>query len=324
MKEPKSGRRKILVAEGDVVSRRVLEFFLTRWGYEALVPENGEGALQLLMSNDAPRMVILDWMLPHLESVKICRRLRERERSGHPYTYVLVLSARSEHDDMLAALRSGADDYLAKPFDSREFHARLIVGQRIVDLQDELIDTREALRFRATHDPLTGALNRAEILDALEREEMRHSREGGCFAIAMLDIDHFKQVNDRFGHQAGDAVLQEVTRRISSCIRSYDMLGRYGGEEFLILIPSTDANRALSLAERVRTSIANNEVTVTYGSVCVSASVGLAVSVPGAIGETDRLLREADTALYRAKANGRNRCELAAFAPFPLSQEPPC
>lgn len=159
--------------------------------------------------------------------------------------------------------------------------------------------------------PLTGALNRAEILSALAREEMRHSREGGCFAVAMLDIDHFKEVNDRFGHQAGDIVLQEVTRRMSSCIRSYDMLGRYGGEEFLILIPSSDVDRALSLAERVRMSIANKEITTPYGSVCVSASVGLAVSVPGTIGEIDRLLREADAALYRAKANGRNRCELA-------------
>jgi len=309
MTGPETAKPKVLVAEDDLVSRRVLEVLLIKWGYEIIMVENGVDALACLQAKDSPRIAILDWMMPGLEGVEVCRRLRAQ--TDRPYVYVLLVSARAERDDMFTALGAGADDYLAKPFDSRELHARLIVGKRIVDLQDELIGTREALRFRATHDELTGTFNRGEILEAVGREEVRSSREGGCFAVAMIDIDHFKNVNDQFGHQTGDAVLQEVTRRISSCIRSYDMLGRYGGEEFLNLIPSTNAEKAFSLSERVRAAIAKEPISTPYGPVCITISVGVAVSAPGEPEDIDKLLREADRALYRAKANGRNRSELA-------------
>lgn len=313
------GNRRVLIAEDDPVSRRVLEVMLAKWGYQVKATENGADALSFLQSADSPRLAVLDWMMPGLEGVEVCRRLREQ--SGQPYIYVLLLTARSDREDLVAALHAGADDYLTKPFDARELRARLIVGQRIVDLQDQLIGAREELRFRATHDALTGIFNRSEILDALSREGVRQARERGSFAIALIDLDHFKNVNDTYGHAAGDFVLREAARRMSSCIRPYDMLGRYGGEEFLLLIPSTDASGALCLAERIRTAISKEPIESPNGPVGLTASLGVAISTYREPQPEGNLLQQADTALYRAKAKGRNRVEFGASLPLPVTHK---
>lgn len=304
-----TSRRTVLIAEDDPVSRRILEVLLEKWGYDAVATDNGKDAFDRLLCENAPRMAILDWMMPGMEGIDICRRLRERP--GQPYVYILLVSARSEREDLLSALHAGADDYLVKPFDSRELQARLVVGQRILNLQDELIGTREELRYRATHDALTGIYNRAEIVDAVSREEVRQRRERGTFAIVLIDLDRFKEVNDTFGHLAGDFVLREASHRMASCIRPYDMLGRYGGEEFLILSPATDSRGALCLAERVRLAISGTPVDSPYGPVLISASLGVSVSSGQDPHTSDQLLQLADAALYRAKSQGRNRVELA-------------
>ncbi|MGH9562708.1 MAG: GGDEF domain-containing protein, partial [Terracidiphilus sp.] len=212
--------------------------------------------------------------------------------------------------DLLRGLEAGADDYLTKPFDAQELRARLHVGQRILDLQRGLLETREELRFRATHDALTGIANRAAILEALGREHSRHSREGGSFGIIMADLDHFKQVNDTYGHLSGDAVLKEASRRIASSVRSYDAVGRYGGEEFLIVVPSSDELNTIGLAERIRTAIESQPVSVDAGEVRITASFGVAVCSGEHHHDVMALINIADEALYRAKEQGRNRVEL--------------
>ena len=229
---------RILVAEDDPVSGRVLEVFLKKRGFEVLTASNGTEALEILEKEDGPRLAILDWMMPGLEGVQVCQRVRER--NSQAYVYLLLLSAKIQKEDFLRGLDSGADDYLTKPFDPQELHARLRVGMRILDLQDSLIAAREELRFRASHDSLTGVANRGTILEALRRETSRQIRAGGSFGIIMVDLDHFKKVNDTHGHPCGDAVLQEAAGRMTSSVRGYDLVGRYGGEEFLIVVPGAE------------------------------------------------------------------------------------
>jgi len=303
-------KKRILVAEDDPVSRRLLEVFLGKWGFEVVLATTGLEALQILERMDAPRLALLDWMMPGMEGVQVCQKLREFK--DRPYVYVLLLTARTQKEDLLQGLESGADDYLTKPFDSQELRARLRVGQRILDLQDKLIAAGEELLFRATHDNLTGISNRGVIMDAVRRERSRQDRGGNAFAIVLADIDHFKYVNDTHGHLAGDAVLQEVSRCMTKFIRPYDAVGRYGGEEFLIVVPSSDAMGALGLAERIRQGIESKPIIVEGVTISVTTSFGVAASTPGRLLDPQEMLRFADDALYRAKANGRNRCELAS------------
>ncbi|MFY9804802.1 MAG: diguanylate cyclase [Candidatus Acidiferrales bacterium] len=302
-------KKRVLIAEDDPVSRRLLEVFLAKWGFEVMVATNGTQALQLLERMDAPRLAVLDWMMPGMEGIQICQKLREcKER---PYVYVLLLTGRSQKEDLLAGLESGADDYLTKPFDAQELRARLHVGQRVLDLQDKLIAAGEELLFRATHDNLTGVANRGVILDALRRERSRQAREGGSFGIVLADLDHFKYVNDTYGHQVGDAVLRETTQRMMASVRPYDTVGRYGGEEFLIVVPSSDAMGALGLSERIRRAIEAKPIVADSHSIVITASFGVAASTPARPLDPHEMLHLADDALYRAKDQGRNRSELA-------------
>src|ERR1700683_2208939 len=310
MSLPTAARKRILIAEDDPVSRRLLELFLVKWGFEVSIATTGTEALQMLERQDAPRLAILDWMMPGMEGVQVCQKLRES--ADRKYVYVLLLTARTQKEDLLQGLESGADDYLTKPFDSQELRARLHVGQRILDLQDQLIAAGEELLYRATHDNLTGVVNRGVILDTLRRERSRQAREGGSFGIVLMDLDHFKYVNDTYGHLAGDDVLHEAAQRMMACVRPYDSVGRYGGEEFLIVVPSSDAMGTMGLAERIRGGIEGKPSMEKSVSISVSGSFGIAASTPGHLLDPQEMIRLADDALYRAKKNGRNRCELAA------------
>jgi diguanylate cyclase (GGDEF)-like protein len=310
MKNKEDIANSILVAEDDPVSRRVLEAFLVKWGFQVVTAMDGLDALRILESAAAPPLAILDWMMPGMEGPQVCQRVRARPE--RPYVYILLLSARSQKDDLLHGLESGADDYLTKPFDAPELRARLHVGRRILDLQNKLISAREELRFRATHDELTGLSNRRVVLEAIDREYARCRREGGSLGIILIDLDHFKNVNDTHGHLAGDAVLKEAARRMTASIRPYDTLGRYGGEEFLVLAPSCNSSGAVKLAERIRESIQALPMPSIAGPLSITASCGVAVSTAAKPLDPQELLRLADEALYRAKQNGRNRSEFAA------------
>ncbi|HEY4950333.1 MAG TPA: diguanylate cyclase [Candidatus Acidoferrales bacterium] len=309
MIEPTNVRKRILIAEDDPVSRRLLELFLVKWGFDVSVATTGTEALQMLERMDAPRLAILDWMMPGMEGVQIFRKLRES--GDRPYVYVLLLTARTQKEDLLQGLESGADDYLTNPFDSQELRARLDVGQRILDLQDQLIAAGEEMLYRATHDNLTGMVNRGVIMDTLRRERARQVREGGAFGVVPVDLDHFKYVNDTYGHVAGDEVLRESAQRMMSCVRPCDSVGRYGGEEFLIVVPSSDAMGTMGLAERMRRAIEAKPMMANSIVIAVTASLGVTASVDKSPLDPQEILRLADAALYRAKERGRNRVELA-------------
>ncbi len=300
---------RILIAEDEPVSRRVLETHLTKWGYEVVVTQNGREAWMRLQQPDAPKLAILDWMMPEMDGVEVVRRLRASE--GSSYIYVLLLTAKGQKEDLVAGLGSGADDYVTKPFDALELRARIHTGIRILGLQDQLIAAREALREEATHDHLTKVWNRAGILDILRRECSRAQRARGSVGLVMADLDHFKLVNDTYGHLVGDKVLGEVTRRMEASVRAYDSVGRFGGEEFVIVLPECEALDALRHAGRLQSAVSESPVSAGNVSVPVTLSLGVAASREIDCWNYEALLRAADAALYRAKMEGRNRAVLA-------------
>lgn len=293
---------KILIAEDGAVSRRLLEIQLSDWGYSVIAVENGSDALRELKSMDAPKLAILDWMMPGMDGPEVVREIRKAKPDS--YVYVLLLTAKSNKSDLLFGLDSGADDFLTKPFDAEELRARLRVGERIISLKESLVQARVASDFRASHDALTGLYNRGAIMNLLQREITRCAREKSKLGVILADIDHFKAINDNHGHNAGDQALLEVAGRMQSALRSYDFLGRYGGEEFLVVAPGCGAKEAPDVAERLRTAVFKSPVLV--GNAAIDVTISLGVSVAGACETMTALLKRADWALYEAKDAGRN------------------
>jgi two-component system, cell cycle response regulator len=300
----------VLIAEDDVVFRHILQTWLQKWDYRVTAMDNGLDAWAALQAKDAPQMVLLDWLMPGMDGLELCRRIRSDAAS--PYRYVLLLTSKNEKEDLLAGLEAGADDYLTKPFDVDELRARIRAGKRILELQKALLQSRDALQFQAAHDPLTVLWNRCAILDILGRELQRRIRSQSNLGIMMADVDHFKTINDSYGHLVGDVVLQEVAQRLAGTVRCYDSVGRYGGEEFLILVPGCQGDDLVASAERLRRCIADRPVTTVAGPITVTISLGLVAAEDGQTSEA--LLRAADTALYNAKSGGRNRVAMATVA----------
>lgn len=294
---------KILIADDSATSRILLRSALQRWGYDVVVAENGAQAWEILAQKDAPPMAILDWVMPHMTGPEVCRHVRETHRE--PYTYIILLTSKHTKDETVEGLEAGADDYVVKPFDEHELQVRLRAGQRIIDLQMKLMTAREELRERANKDLLTMLPNRPAISAALEQELARCHRDRRTVGVILLDIDHFKKINDTYGHFAGDAVLRETAARLRGNMRPYDQVGRYGGEEFLVVLPNCDLEQAATQAERMRHKLHVDTMIVDGTEMRVSASFGVTVS-DGSERSPDVFVRVADEALYRAKASGRN------------------
>jgi diguanylate cyclase (GGDEF)-like protein len=307
-----SHSRRILIADDDGLSRHLLEVTLAKWGYDVTTCKTGADAWQVLEHDGAPQLAILDWEMPHLAGPEVCRRLRER--GAERYTYVILLTGRSHKQDLITGMNAGADDYLTKPFDAHELDVRLRAATRILDLQHELITTREALRIQAMRDPLTGLLNHRAIVEAVTTELHRVRRESRPMGVALADLDSFKPINDTYGHAAGDAVLVEAARRLRGSIRPYDDIGRTGGEEFLIIAPGCSLDCVRSIAERMRIALACEPFHVNTRSLPVTCSIGVASTAEHPGRDVEWLIRAADAALYRAKAAGRNAVrEATAF-----------
>jgi len=296
---------KILVADDDAVSRHMMQRLLERSGYEVVTAQDGREAADWLAVEDGPRLALIDWMMPELDGPGVCRLVRSRH--DRSYVYITLLTSKQSKEDIVTGLEAGADDYLTKPCNPDELKARLRTGMRILDLENKLIDAREEMRFKATHDALTSLWNRGAILADLERELCRARREQGSVSILICDLDHFKQVNDVYGHLVGDEVLQQVAHRLLDSVRPYDAVGRYGGEEFLILMSGCSAALALRRADEVRDAMARRPFATTCGPLSVTVSIGVLTSSDWEDHfTTNQLLNEADRALYRAKARGRN------------------
>jgi two-component system, cell cycle response regulator len=298
---------KILVAEDDSISRVLLERTSQRAGYEVTAVEDEAKAITELSKGDSPRMALLDWIMPEKDGVEVCREVRRLK--GHAYTYLVLLSSRETKQDIVQGLESGADDYLTKPFDTDELKARLRVGQRILDLEDRLVEARESMRFQATHDRLTSLWNRGVIV--VTRELARSRREKNCTVVMMCDIDHFKSVNDRFGHAAGDDVQREVARRLQNSVRSYDIVGRYGGEEFLMVLNNCDPAGAVARAENLQAMVSGKPIPALDQSLTITISVGLAISIDYPNQDVEEIIHQADLALYAAKSGARNCVRVA-------------
>jgi diguanylate cyclase (GGDEF)-like protein len=275
-----------------------------RLGHDVLAVCTGTEATDALLEPDAARLAILDWMMPGADGLAECRTVRAQ--APH-YVYVILLTARDRPEDMEAAAAAETDDFLTKPFDVRELRGRLKAAERILDLQERLLEAQDALRYEATHDRLSELWTRGMILDHLDRELRRARRESQPLAVALADLDHFKQVNDSLGHGAGDAVLREAARRMKHALRDIDAIGRYGGEEFLIVLPHCSVEDARHVADRVRVAVSGTPVEV--GDDAIRASVSLGVAGADEASTPTALVQAADEALYRAKSAGRDRIE---------------
>ena len=306
---PGVARETVLVAEDDPIFRRLFESRLQSWGYRVITAEDGTEAWELLQRRNTADLLILDWIMPGVDGIELCRRIRATQQDR--YRYILLVSGKDEKQDVVSGLEAGADDYLTKPFDIGELRARVRAGIRILTLQHELIQAREALRFQATHDDLTGLWSRGTTLHLLKGELERGLRARTPTGILMIDVDHFKRVNDTFGHLNGDTVLIEAARRIDRSVRIYDFVGRYGGEEFLVVLSNCTLEDLQKIAERARRAFAEAPVMMRDGEVSVTVSIGGAMA-SGEVPELG-LLSAADSALYEAKRSGRDRVVIGSW-----------
>ncbi len=299
---------KILIAEDDATSRYILTEITKKWGYEPVVACDGEEAWNILQKPGAPRLVLLDWMMPGMNGLEVCRLTQKNNNDDNP-PYVIFLTSKDNKEDLVKCLEAGASDFIAKPYHNAELKARILVGQRIVELQSELHKAREAMAHKALRDPLTGIFNRGAILDILEKEMDRARREQRTLTIGLFDIDYFKKINDTYGHLAGDKVLCGIVGRLLMNLRKYDQVGRLGGEEFIVISPFPASRESEEFYERLRLSISNKSFLWQGSAMPVTISIGVADS--SGCGSVSEMLAKVDAAMYRAKDEGRDRVVFA-------------
>jgi two-component system, cell cycle response regulator len=294
---------RILIADDSVTSRSILASVLKKIGHDVVETVNGAEAWKVLQKPDAPALAILDWLMPKMDGLEVVRRVRALQSQKPPY--LIILTSKGDKADIVTGLNTGANDYLAKPFDHGELRARVEVGCRMIELQTELLKTRQALEYEAAHDYLTGTLNRRAIEAELTRELSRERRRHDGLAIGLCDIDFFKRINDTHGHAVGDGALCGFVRLVQNCLRDYDYLGRFGGEEFLVISSGVKESDVFNLFERMRVYIAYSPIPTIVGDIRITVSIGVKIASKN---ETmDQLITAADAALYRAKSEGRDR-----------------
>lgn len=295
----------ILIADDDRSSRILLSAQLKRLGHTVVAVGDGLAALEVLTGADPPQLAILDWIMPGQSGPDVCRTVRAQERER--YTYIILLTAKNLVEERVEGLDSGADDYISKPVVPEELGARLRAGQRILALHEALIHARERLQVQATHDSLTGLWNRGAILSLLQAQSERCTQEERSLGVLLCDVDLFKSVNDTYGHLAGDAVLRIIAERISRSVRQTDFVGRYGGEEFLLVLPDCSEETLTDIAERIRLSVCMNEIAWSGFRLKASISIGATLQPSHADSTVEELIQSADASLFAAKRAGRNR-----------------
>jgi diguanylate cyclase (GGDEF)-like protein len=305
---------KVLIVESDGEARNSLQEALDGWGYQVALVESPVDALTAIQREAPPAMVILGLSADRAGANQLCRSIREFGEK--PYIYVLLLSEKGQSEHILEVLESGADDYLTAPYDSLELKARLRAGKRILDLREELRRAQATIGYQAYHDPLTGLWNRGAIIDALQRELARVRREKAPVGLLLVSIDGLKDINDKYGHMAGDAAIRATSRELRASLRPYDALGRYGGEAFLMIVTGCDSRSALKQAERFQEVLKGKSVDISQWGKFVSGKdsalpIHHSIAVVSGTGEHDSesLLRALEGALRTARTAGGNKIE---------------
>ena len=299
-------RPRLLLVEDELTQQMTMERLLTNAGYDVEIVGDGEQALEKVKTGHFD-LLLTDWELPGMDGATLCRLVREAKL---PSIYILLLTSHSAVARAVEGLRAGANDFIRKPADEAELLARLDAGHRVVQLEKSLRDANTQIERLSVTDPLLGIFNRRYLHTGLRQEIARARRYQRPLAIAIADLDHFKAINDRYGHQTGDAVLQHVVSLAQSALRQQtDWIARYGGEEFVIVLPETDANGAVVVAQRIRNRCMETPAVLSAGRICVTASFGVAALDAWVVSDDDgdALLQEADKALYQSKNSGRNQ-----------------
>ncbi|MBI3152136.1 MAG: diguanylate cyclase [Chloroflexi bacterium] len=295
---------KILLVEDEHISRQMVKKILLKAGHEVVEAEDGQAAWELFQ-REPFQFVITDWMMPRLDGPSLVQHIRSSDQKS--YTYIVLLTAMDDKDNVVSGLESGADEYLTKPFNNKELIARVASGIRILNLEEQLIQARQQMEQLALHDGLTGLLNRRAIEEYAEAEFDQTSRKKRPLSVVLLDVDHFKSVNDKYGHKFGDHTLRRVAQLLTGDLRKYDRVGRWGGEEFILILPETQLQDAIMVAERLRSRIADMKLSLENGKqFSVQISLGVACTT-GEFPSLQKLIDAADQAMYRAKQTGRNR-----------------
>jgi len=290
---------KIMIVEDDPISRRLLENAITKWGYSVVFARDGSEAWQLVQDPETPNLIISDWMMPNMDGLELCRKIRMMKRSG--YIYFIILTSKGSKEDVVKGLDAGADDFLVKPFDYEELKYRIKIGERIIDLEQRITTL-------ANTDVLTNVLNRRAFMERMEQEVQRSFREKTNLSFLITDIDHFKKINDKHGHQVGDLVLKMFANQFILFSRPYDFVGRYGGEEFVVGVPGANSVHIKGIADRMRRRVEEMDMQLPDGtrSIKITASFGVACLQTESRESLDALIKRADEALYLAKEEGRN------------------
>lgn len=294
---------QIAIIDDDPIARQILRSSITRLGLEVTEFPDGSAAWDYFLTTP-PRFVITDWLMPTLDGLDLIRNIRTAR--FHGYTYTIILTGKEDKTDVVAGLSAGADDYLTKPFDIAELRARVHIGLRILELEDDLIRAREQMERMAMYDYLTGLLSRRAVYSHLQGEMERFHREGSSISIMMLDLDHFKAINDSYGHMVGDQALCLVAEQITQSVRPYDWAARWGGDEFLVVLPKTTIEQAEGVSNRILSRIRKLTITVPDKEpLQMHTSIGV-VSTTEIRHGIDGLIQAADEALYSAKNKGKD------------------
>jgi two-component system cell cycle response regulator len=291
---------KVLIAEDEAISCRALEKSVAGWGYETVIAKNGKEAWEALRKDEI-RIAVVDWMMPGMDGIELCQKIRhDYQQKKSKYTYIILLTGKDQQGDVITGLSAGADDYITKPFSFVELKVRIQNGERIIKVEDDQIEL-------ASYDSLTKVWNRKKILDFFKEELSRGRRDNQATGVIIADIDWFKNVNDSHGHFIGDEVLIEVVSRLKKCIRGYDKLGRYGGDELILVLPNCGLTHVKDVAERLRLSVCEKKISTKKGLLNVTISLGGISSDVSSEASTDELIQASDKALYSAKKKGRNK-----------------
>jgi diguanylate cyclase (GGDEF)-like protein len=307
----------ILVVDDDIVSRTVVQKYLLKAGFEVLCAGNGKEAMAIFSRQFCP-IVLTDWMMPEITGPQLCRMIRETKTDG--YVFIILITSRDSKTDIVSGLEAGADDYLTKPIHQAELIARINTGVRILKLEKSLKRANDEIRLLSITDPLTGCFNRAYLGEQFPQELSRSKRYKHPLAVVLADLDHFKKINDTYGHQVGDSVLKSIAQCIIGQTREkIDWTVRYGGEEFLIILPETDCVGTQIMAERVRMAVsrvtvqageAQIHITASFGGTCVNFR-----QKESAATAMEELINKADEQLYRSKREGRNQVNVVELFP---------